>query len=176
MNIDLSTIILETARLRLVPLTQKYAADIFREFTTEVVVWMVPSVPKSVTDTEQFIMESTLKRVAGTEIVFAVLEKETDEFLGCTGIHEINTKTPEFGIWLKMSAQNQGYGKEIVEATKNWVDENVDYEYIIYPVSTANPRSRALAESLGGVAGEEFEIKAQDGRTLKEVEYRIYKK
>ena len=176
MNIDLNNVILETACLRLVPITQKYADDVFQEFTSEVTVWMWPSVPKSVTDTEKFIMESTLKRVAGNEIVFAILDKDSEEFLGCAGIHEIDTKTPELGLWLKISAQNQGYGKEVVQALKNWTDENVEYEYIKYPVATENARSRALAESLGGVAGEEFEKPTEDGRALREVEYRIYKK
>lgn len=176
MKLDLSTVILETARLRLVPITQKYAADVFREFTSEVTVWMWPSVPKSITDTEKFIMESTLKRVVGKEIVFAVVDKDSGEFFGCTGVHEIDTKTPEFGIWLKIGAQSQGYGREIVEAIKKWMDETIDYEYIKYPVATENSRSRALAESLGGVAGEEFDTHTQDGRVMREVEYKIYKK
>lgn len=174
MKLDLNTVILETARLRLVPLTQKYAEDCFREFTAEVTTWMWPAPPKSITDSENYIMETTSKRVAGHEIVFAVITKD-DEFLGCAGIHEVDTHTPEFGIWLKVSAQNQGYGKEVIMALKEWTDAHIDYTYIKYPVAVENLRSRALAESLGGEVAGEFERPTQEGRLMREVEYHIFK-
>lgn len=173
-KLDLNNVILETPRLRLVPLTQKYADDCFREFTPEVTTWMWPSPAKTVTDSEQYIMETTSKRVAGHEIVMAIVTKD-EEFVGCTGIHEVDTHTPEFGLWLKVAAQNQGYGKEVIEALKKWTDENIDYAYIKYPVAVDNLRSRALVESIGGEVVGEFDRPTQDGRMLHEVEYHIFK-
>lgn len=173
MKLDLNNVILETPLLRLVPLTQKYSDECFREFTPEVTTFMWPSPAKTVTDSEQYIMEATAKRVAGHEIVWAIVQGE--EFMGCAGVHEVDTHTPEFGLWLKVAAQSQGYGKEVIQTLKKWTDENIDYTYIKYPVAAENARSRVLVESIGGEVVGEFDRATQDGRLLHEIEYHIFK-
>jgi [ribosomal protein S5]-alanine N-acetyltransferase len=96
--------------------------------------------------------------------------------LGCTGIHEIHSKNPELGIWLKKSVQGQGYGLETMTALKRWADENLDYEYLIYGVDQANIPSRRIPEKLGGRIVNKYNKTNLSGRVLHLVEYRIYKK
>lgn len=173
-TLDLNIVTLETPHLRLVPLTEKYREDIFREFTAEVTRYMNPSPARTIADTDHFIMDSAAKRAARRELVLAITDKQKGEFYGCVGVHELDTSTPELGIWVKKSVHGQGYGREAIQAVKAWADENVDCEYLTYPVSKENAASRALAEGLGGELATEYDTTTPDGRVLHEVEYHIY--
>ncbi|NJR74492.1 MAG: GNAT family N-acetyltransferase, partial [Scytonema sp. CRU_2_7] len=96
--------------------------------------------------------------------------------LGCAGIHELYSKNPVLGIWLKKSAHGQGYGLETIAALKNWADENLDYEYLIYDVDKANIPSRRIAEKLGGQIVREYHKTNLSARVLHILEYRISRK
>lgn len=153
----------------------KYKEDIFREFTAEITVFMAPSPAKKIEETEAFINSSLEKIEKGEEIVFAVLSKDTQEFFGCAGLHHIDTYIPELGIWIKKSVHGNGYGLEAMQMLKQWIEENLEYEYIYYPVAKDNIPSRKIPESMGGKLIREFVGIKYDGTSLDEVEYRIYK-
>ena len=104
-----------------------------------------------------------------------MLNKQTLEFLGLVGIHSLDTKFPEYGIWLKKSAHGNGFGKEAVHALNDWMEKNWDYEYIIYPVDVRNTCSRKIPISLGGKEFRQYEAKNMSGNILQMVEYHIYK-
>lgn len=58
---------------------------------------------------------------------------------------------------------------------KDWADENLTYEYLVYPVDKANIASCRIPEFLGGqIAGERTEV-GMSGNKLNTVEYRVYK-
>lgn len=165
-----------TTRLLLLPISQKYKEDIFREFTKEITTYMYPRSPQNLSETEEFINSSLSEIETGNHFVLVILKKDSQEFLGCTGIHEINSKKPVLGIWLKKSAQSKGYGFEAITALKKWVDENLDYEYLIYDVDKANLPSRRIPEKLGGQITREYDKTNLNGRVLHIVEYRIFRK
>lgn len=166
---------LVSERLILQPISMKYKEDVFREFTPEITVFMSPTPAKKIEETEAFITSSIEKMQKGEEIIFAVLKKENHEFLGCAGLHHIDTYIPELGIWIKKSAHANGYGKEAMHAIKDWIEKNLEYEHIYYPVAKENYASRRIPESMGGKVVREFIGTKQDGTTFMEVEYRIYK-
>ncbi|MGH2414924.1 MAG: GNAT family N-acetyltransferase, partial [Microcystaceae cyanobacterium] len=139
-----------TNQLLLISVLQKYKEDIFREFTKEITTYMYPRPPQDMTETEEFINDSLCEMQTGTHLIMVILKKDSQEFLGCTGIHEIHSKNPVLGIWIKKSAHGQGYGLEAITALKNWADENLDYEYLIYDVDKENIPSRRIPEKLGG--------------------------
>jgi ribosomal-protein-alanine N-acetyltransferase len=168
--------ILHSERLTLQPISMNDKEDIFREFTSEITVFMAPNPAKKIEETENFIHLSHEKMERGEEIIFAILKKENNEFLGCAGLHHMDTHVPEFGIWIKKSAHGNGFGLEAVHAIKKWVDENLEYEHIYYPVAKENFASRKIPESMGGKVVREFVGTKHDGTLLDEVEYRIYKK
>jgi [ribosomal protein S5]-alanine N-acetyltransferase len=103
-----------------------------------------------------------------------ILKKENNEFLGCVGAHHIDTKTPEFGIWIKKSTHGNGYGKDSVYALKKWADINIDYEYLLYPVEAENYPSRRIPESLDGKIFREYDKINMSGKNQHLLEYRIY--
>lgn len=168
---------IESDRLILVPISLDHGDVIFQEFTAEITTYMYPTPPKTPRDTEEFIESSQKKIEAGSDLVMAILNKKTQEFLGCVGLHKLDrdTKDPELGIWVKKIAHGNAYGREAVTAVKKWADENTNYEYIHYPVSKLNIPSRKIVESLGGKVVRELTKENQRGTILDEVEYLIYR-
>jgi RimJ/RimL family protein N-acetyltransferase len=165
---------IKTARLLLKPISLEYCDDIFKEFSKDIAVFMFPQPTGNITDTENFINSSIEKMKAGSEAQQVITNAATGEFLGCAGLHHVDTATPELGIWLKKSAHGNKYGQEAMRGLKEWADNNLKYEYLKYPVAIANVSSRKIAESLGGKVEKEFVGKKQDGEEMLEVEYRIY--
>lgn len=172
---DLSNVIIETERLRLVPISPQYREESFREFTPEITRFMLPKSPDTIEETDAFIASAELDLKNGKNLTIVVLKKETNEFLGCGGLHHIDTQTPEPGIWIKKSAHGHGYGVEAVTGLKEWADKNLEYEYLKYPVDKINIASRKIAESLGGIVKQEQMTVGMGGQQLDEVEYHIYK-
>ena len=66
----------------------------------------------------------------GQELVLAILNKKTKEFLGVAGLHHIDTPYPELGVWTKKSAHGHKYGREAMTALKEWADDNLAYDFI----------------------------------------------
>ncbi|MEA5502891.1 GNAT family N-acetyltransferase [Halotia wernerae UHCC 0503] len=167
---------ISTLRLLLEPISLKYKQCIFREFTQEITTYMHPRSPQTISETELFINESLLEMQNGDNLIVVILKKDSQEFLGCSGIHELNSKYPAAGIWLKKSAHGNGYGLEAIAALKKWAEDNLDYEYLIYPVDRANIPSRKIPERLGGQIFREYEQINLSGNILRLIEYRIPKK
>jgi RimJ/RimL family protein N-acetyltransferase len=157
----------------MVPVSPVYREDIFREFTDEITVFMAPPTPKDISETDAFIKKARQEMQEGIDATFVITKKDTGEFIGCCGVHKVNTPTPEFGIWTKKSSHGNKYGREAMEAAKKWADEHLQYDYIRYPVAKENTASRKVAESLGGVVARELTGKTGRGTLMEQVEYHI---
>ena len=171
---DTSRITIETKNLFLKAITLDYKEGIFREFTSEITTYMFPKPAETIKETIEFIETSMRENKEGSNLQTVIIHKETKDFLGCAGLHRINTRTPELGIWIKKSAQGNAYGKEAVIALKEWADQNLDYEYILYPVAGNNYASRKIPEFLGGKVAREYDEVNMSGKNQHLVEYRIY--
>ncbi|MDD5190501.1 MAG: GNAT family N-acetyltransferase [Dehalococcoidales bacterium] len=165
---------LETKNLLLVSISMEYKEDIFREFTLEIATYMYPQPYEKIEDTIRFIQHSMKRNREGNNLQLVVLDRKDRSFLGCAGIHNIDTNTPEFGIWLKKSAHGNSYGKEAIFALNKWADENLNYEYLLYPVTEENSASKRIPELLGGIASREYDDTNMSGVLQHVIEYRIY--
>jgi [ribosomal protein S5]-alanine N-acetyltransferase len=172
--VNLADVVIETERLKLIPVSERYAKDIFKEFNSVVTVYMMPKPAEKIEETLEFIHSSQEKIKNGVDLVVVILDKQTGEFLGCAGLHRVNTETPELGIWTKVSAHGKGIGREAITGLYYWARENLTYKYIVYPVDKRNTSSRKIPESLGGVIEDEYQKTNMSGNVLDEVEYRIY--
>jgi ribosomal-protein-alanine N-acetyltransferase len=168
-------LVISTPRLLLQPISLEYKEDIFREFTAEITTYLYAASPREIGDTEFFINQSLLEMQRGENLVVVILKKDSQEFLGCSGIYKINTKSPQTGLWLKKSAFGQGYGTETILSLKKWADDNLDYEYLRYPVDRENTPSRRIAEKLGGKVFGKYKYTNLSDRVLNIIEYRIHK-
>jgi RimJ/RimL family protein N-acetyltransferase len=165
---------IESDRLRLVAVSDAYAADIFREFTAEIAEFMGPRPPTVLEETLSYIRDSRGRMARNQEFNATVLLKETDEFLGNAGLHSIDSRTPELGVWIKKPAQGQRYGREAISALIGWAFENLIVEYLKYPVDRRNVASRTIPDSLNGTVAAEYDWTNLSGRVLNLLEYHVY--
>ncbi|MFH1607788.1 MAG: GNAT family N-acetyltransferase [archaeon] len=175
-HLDTNKIKIRTEHLILEPISMKFKEDIFSEFTKEITTYMYPQPPKDIKETEKFILDSIRENHERKNMQMVILKKGSGEFLGCTGLHKVNTRNPELGIWIKKSAHGNKYGLETISALKKWADKELNYDYLYYPVAKENIASRKIPEILGGKLIKEFVGKNIKGKKMEEVEYRIYKK
>ncbi|MEQ1849294.1 MAG: GNAT family N-acetyltransferase [Candidatus Peribacteraceae bacterium] len=172
---DLRQTKIETKRLLLVPVSTKYAEQIFLEYREPVTNYMNYGAPENLEILESRIKEREVDMEQGTNLFMATLLKESGELLGCFALEDLNKKNPELGGWLKKAAHGHRYGQEAAAALKQWADKNLEYDYIIWPCATLNTPSRKLAESLSGKVHKEYEKKTASGKVSPYVEYRISK-
>ncbi|MEM9922664.1 MAG: GNAT family N-acetyltransferase [Cyanobacteria bacterium P01_D01_bin.50] len=174
-NYSLLSIEIISSRLLLKSISLTYKKEIFDTFTEDITTYMYPRPAKNIVETASFIKNSLEGMKNQHELILVILKKDSQEFLGCAGIHGINKEHPEFGIWLKKTAHGKGYGLETVVAIKSWCEENLDCEYFIYPVDEENYPSRRIPEKLGGKVSRVYQKKNLSGRILNLVEYIIPK-
>lgn len=173
---DLTKLRIVGQQVELVTIGMSYAEDIFKEFTEKVTTYMVPTAPKVLGETEAFIQHSIDEMRAGTDVVCVIRDVHSGEFLGCCGLHgQRNPQGPEFGIWLKESAQQHGYGKDAIRALGAWAARHIDLSVFIYPADKANLCSCKVAESFGGKVQEERLTRRMNGDWLNTQFYLIPK-
>ena len=171
---DLFGVVIEGRRIKLVPISAKYEQAIFESFTHQVTRYMFPMPAADIGETRAFIEDSRASTEAANNLQLVILNKLSEEFLGCCGLHgEANPRIPEFGIWLKQSAHGQGLGREAIHCLYNWARQTMSVDYFIYPVDRRNTASRRIPESLGGVVIEEYVSKGLAGNELDTLVYKI---
>lgn len=172
--IDLTNLCIEGERILLRSLQQRDGPVIFREFNKKITRYMYPKPAATVTETLGYIATARQSMASGNNLLLAVLDKKTEEFLGGCGLHgETQPTTPELGIWIKESAHGHKYGREAIRTLALWALQHLHFDYLVYPVDRANLPSRKIPESLGGSVVAEEQVAAQDGNLLDEVIYHI---
>ncbi|MBC9932311.1 GNAT family N-acetyltransferase [Chitinophaga qingshengii] len=169
-NLDL---IIETKSLVLKVVHEKYIDEINSNFTKEVTKYMPFNPSGKRKEVENFVEISLTNFKRKTDIVFVIVDKN-DVFIGCCGIHDINLKSVELGLWLKEDSQSKGFGAEIINGLINFVEKNIEIDYIIYPVDKENIRSRKIPEKLGFKEYETYTKQKDDSTDLNIIEYRKY--
>ncbi|MBA3030716.1 MAG: GNAT family N-acetyltransferase [Desulfobacterium sp.] len=172
--IDLTSIRIEGDRVVLSSICGRYSNEVFKEFTPEITVYMVPKPTETIDETVSFIAESLKSMKAGNDLHLVITKKDNGEFLGCCGLHgRQNTKTPELGIWIKKAAHGNKYGQEAIQTLVSWAIGKINFDYFIYPVDKANIASRKIPETLGGIIFEEKMVSTMRGTILDEIVYKI---
>src|SRR5579863_1682591 len=101
---DLRQLELETKRLRLVPASEKYSAQVFSEYNESVTALMNNGPPDSQNDVNELMERLQEDMANGVRLFMAVLLKHSDDFLGCFALEDLDQPNPEMGGWLKKSA------------------------------------------------------------------------
>ena len=128
---------------------KSHAQNIDTHFTEGVTKYMFPSPNANLIETEGFVRGCILKRRKQEDMIMTIILKDSYDFIGLVGIHRIDTKTPELGIWIKEAGN--GYGMEAVHTLVEAFDEMRDFDYYVYPVDSRNKPSQNIALSLEGV-------------------------
>ncbi|NQV15798.1 GNAT family N-acetyltransferase [bacterium] len=171
---DLTSLRIESERLALLSINNSFSAEIFKEFNNNIIQYMLPKPAERIEETLAFITESLIGMREGWNLVLAITNKVSGEFLGCCGLHgKGRYQTPELGIWVKKSAHGHKYGLEAIRSLSCWAVETLDLDYIIYPVDQANIPSRKIPEAMGGVIFKEKKVKTARGTVLDELCYKL---
>ncbi len=175
--VDFETLKIETDRLDLVSLNDSYADEIFRYFTPEVTRYMSTKAPMIPAESEEFVKHSLKRIQKGEEIIWAIHDAHTGNFLG---LCEIDAHTdadhPKLGIWLREDMQGYGYGKEAIDAIVEWASKYLVFEYLQYIVSEHNIPSRKIAESIGGLPVGTKLVKISNNSDAKMIIYALNRK
>ncbi len=164
--------VISTLEIRLEQISEKYAEPIFNALDEQIIRYLLmEKLPASISDTFDFIHESKEKIKKGTDLIYVIIDKENN-FCGCAGMHAIHTRTPQLGIWLKNVVQRKGYGLQIIKTFVNWIQQNLDYDYIKYPVDRNNMPSIKIVQQLGGEICDEYIL--GENKKLDVLEFRIY--
>ncbi|AJH15633.1 GNAT family N-acetyltransferase [Myroides profundi] len=159
-------------RLSYLVVNDSFKEDIFRELTPTVAKFL-PFIPTGkIEDTQGFIDYSLGVLDQGTDITLVAVDKETKEFIGCCGIHDVNEESISLGIWLKESAFGKGYGQELITALETYVNENLTVDYLIYNVEKNNHGSIKIAEKLGYIYHSDFVRNISEEKILNMLQYR----
>ena len=164
---------IETKRLVLVPVTQKYTFDIFKNLNNEVTKYMFPCPAKEIYETINIVENWIRQRADKTDYVYAITLKETSEFLGVAGLHDLNNDAPELGIWTKINIHGNHYGREAIGGIIEYAKKQ-GIAKLIYPVDKRNIASKKIPLFYGGkvIAANKL-VTTPDGRTLDEEIYEI---
>ena len=86
-NFNFETVIIRGERITLSPVSLKFREDIFREFTKEITRFMFPASPTEISEIDSFIELSKEGMGNKTDLVLAITDIESGEFLGMCGLH-----------------------------------------------------------------------------------------
>ena len=174
-DIQLLDVEIVTERLIIRPLDLIDLKPIAREFDEQITRYMYPPAARSTMDVAPFIADSIEGLSNNTNLqLVAVLQDNPKTFVGCLGLHKPQTATPELGIWIAKQFHRQGLGLEAIEGLCEWAADEIECDYLRYPVDRENTPSRRIPETLGGEIEDEYDRITPDGRMLNIVEYRIY--
>lgn len=96
-------------------------------------------------EVKTWVVEAIQKHKLGTKLEYVIFEG--DDFIGMISPSYPEPKIAEIGMWLCVSKQGQGYGRQILcELLDRLKAEGI--EQVIYTADENNLPSRKLAESL----------------------------
>ena len=170
---NLLSVVIETARLVMRPVSRDYMAEIFAAFTPEVCRNMFPQPAVQIAETLDFIDRSRAKMATGEELAVSIFARADGAFLGGAGLHDLPSGVPEAGIWIKLPAHGHGFGLEAVTGLVSWAAQTLGVPEVRYPVMIENWPSRRIPERLGGTIVRQFRKANAAGVVRDLVEYVI---
>lgn len=103
------------------------------------------------TNTETNIRESYAKFIKREDLRLLIFLKETNQFIGSSGLHNPNWKVPKFeiGYWMDTRFGGQGYMTEAVQGITEYAFHELKARRLEIRCDTLNHKSRAIPERLG---------------------------
>ncbi|CAN7337443.1 GNAT family N-acetyltransferase [Rossellomorea sp. LjRoot5] len=146
---------IETPRLFIRPCMPGDGTDVFHAIAdsrNELQPWL-PFARKEQTleEVEAGVRESYADFIKKTDIRLHIYLKETNEFIGSTGLHRIDWDVPkvEIGYWLNSRHTKKGYIVEAVEALTHFALHDLSCKRVEIRCDERNNASRRVPERLG---------------------------
>ena len=104
------------------------------------------------------------------ELVFSMLDKNTNEFIGNITLDDINDEVAEIALSIKSILQNRGYGKEAIKGLIDYAKEVLHYKSLIAVIFSNNDRSLHCFQKLGFKEYEREEaVKKENGQSIDDI-------
>lgn len=164
---------IETERLVLTPVSEKYIEKIYQHFNEKVTKYMFPSPAKNIDETRNVVHMFIEQRKNKTDYVYAITLKSSNEFIGLVGLHNLKNEVPELGIWTKLESHGNHYGREAIGGLIDYA-RVLKIKKLYYPVDRRNISSKKIPLFCGGKLIVDYkEVKTLDDRILEEEVYEI---
>lgn len=104
----------------------------------------------TVEDTEINVREAHIKFLKRVGFRFLIFEKKTGEYVGTTGLHNLDWDVPktEVGYWINTKFGGRGYITEAVGELTNFAEKELGMKRIEIQCDLKNKKSRAVPERL----------------------------
>lgn len=96
-----------------------------------------------------YIQQSQEEMKQGTCLVLMAFERESQQFVGCLTLNDINQYSTEIGLWVREQQQQKGYGSALLDLAVSIVEQAIPTQQIIYTVEKENTASIVLCEKKG---------------------------
>lgn len=126
--------------------------DATRRSLTALREWMVwAQVEPELQETEKNIRQAVADFVTRKDLRFLLFDKKTNEFIGSSGLHQINWAIPKFeiGYWLDTKFEGKGYMTEAVIRLEQFAFEELGAKRVEIKCDEEHLKSRTLAERAG---------------------------
>ncbi|WP_312092404.1 GNAT family N-acetyltransferase [Niallia sp.] len=146
---------METDRLIIRPCMPGDGKDVFESIQRSKAAfkpWMTfANQEQSLEEVEAGVRESYAKYILREDIRLHIYLKDTNEFIGSTGLHSIDWKVRvfEIGYWCDSAHTGKGYITESTKALIKLAMETLQANRIEIRVDSTNTKSRAIPEKLG---------------------------
>lgn len=102
-------------------------------------------------DVEANIREAHINFLKRTDLRLLIFHRETGEFIGSSGLHEIDWKVPKFeiGYWINSRETGKGFMTEAVQRITEFAFTDLGAKRVEIQCDTKNVLSRAIPEQLG---------------------------
>jgi RimJ/RimL family protein N-acetyltransferase len=141
----------ETSRLRFRELKPDDVDPLLAIFSDPVAMEFYPST-KSIGETRHWIERCIVNYEKFGHCFWAVLLRDTEEFIGQCGILYQNLRNRpenEIGYLLQRRFWGQGYATEAAMACRHWAFTHFQYDYVVSYIDPRNVRSAAVAKRIG---------------------------
>lgn len=100
---------------------------------------------------EANLREARLNYLKREDLRLLVFHRETNEFIGSSGLHHPNWDVPKFeiGYWIDSRHSGKGYMTEAVEGITEFAFRELKARRVTIRCDTLNNKSRAIPERLG---------------------------
>lgn len=144
---------LHTERLLLRSIKLDDAEALFKYRSDPLINQYQAWIPKSIDDVYDFIENQVSQTInlIGTWHQFVIIKKETNELIGDTGIHFLDSDNDqvEIGCTLDIYHQGKGYATEALKELINYIFTELHKHKIIGSIDPRNSKSIKLVERLG---------------------------
>lgn len=106
---------------------------------------------QSLEDTEVNVREAHLQFLRRENMRLHLFNRETGDFIGCSGLHQIDWDVPKFeiGYWIDQRNSGKGYITEAVEGITQFAFSELKANRVEIRCDSKNIKSRAVPERLG---------------------------